>query len=149
YAVSTGDSCSPAPCPDWLLHAYTVTKGPAAPRATRFVPLAPARILDTQTGLGARLARVRGDGAITFRVIGRAGVPASRVAAVVLDVSAIAPSGAGHLTVFAAGRPRPQAEMADFTAGRSATGLVTVPVINGRVAVYNGSPGTVDVSADV
>jgi hypothetical protein len=149
YDIAPGDSCSPAPCSDWLLNAYTVTKGPAAPPATRFVPLTPVRILDTQTGLDARRARVPAHETVTFPVNGRAGVPASRVAAVVLDVSAVAPSRAGYLTVFAAGRPRPSAETAEFTAGRSTTGLVTVPVVNGRVAVYNGSLGSLDLSADV
>jgi hypothetical protein len=149
YDISAGDYCSPAPCSDWLLNAYTVTSAPAAPPATRFVPLTPARILDTQTGLGTRRARVPAHATVTFPVTGRAGVPSSRVGAVVLDVSAVAPSRAGYLTVFAAGRSRPPAETTAFQAGRSMTGLVTIPVVNGRVAVYNGSPGTVDLTADV
>lgn len=149
YDVSEGDSCSPAPCSDWLLNAYTVRKGPAASPATRFVPLAPERILDTQTGLGAPAAHVPAHKALTFPVSGRAGVPTAKVAAVVLDVSAIAPSRTGSLTVFAAGRKRPPDATTDFTAGRSATGLVTVPVVNGRVSVYNGSPGSLNLTADV
>ena len=149
YDIGAGDFCSPSPCSDWLLNAYKVTKGPAAPPATRFVPLSPARILDTQTGLGIRRARVPANGTVTFPVLGHADVPTSKVSAVALDVSAVAPSRAGHLTVFAAGRPRPVVRTAEFTAGRSMTGLVTVPVVNGRVAVYNGSAGTVDLTADV
>src|SRR5262249_3155335 len=66
-----------------------------------------------------------------------------------LDVTAVAPSRAGYLTVFPAAHRRPLAETAEFSAGRSTTGLVTVPVINGRVAVYNGSRGSVDLTADV
>lgn len=149
YDVGPGDFCSPAPCPDWLLNAYRVSSAPAAPPATRFVPLTPARILDTRFGLGARRAPVPAHATITFPVTGRAGVPASKVAAVVLDVSAVAPSRAGYLTVFAAGRARPLSQAAEFSSGRSATGLVTVPVVNGRVAVYNGSPGSLNVTADV
>jgi hypothetical protein len=149
YDIGAGDFCSPAPCSDWLLNAYTVRSSPASPPATRFVPLAPRRILDTGTGLDARKARIPAHGTIAFPVVGRRGVPASGVAAVVLDVSAVAPSRAGYLTVFADGHQRPPAETADFTAGRSVTGLVTVPVFNGRVAVYNGSPGSVDLTADI
>lgn len=149
YDISAGDFCSPPPCPDWLLNAYTVTKAPAAAPATRFVPLTPVRILSTQTGLGIKRARVPAHETVTFPVTGRAGVPTSRVAAVVLDVSAVAPSRTGYLTVYAAGRPRPPAETADFTAARPTTGLVTVPVVNGRVAVYNGSAGALDLTADV
>jgi hypothetical protein len=149
YDIGAGDYCSPAPCPDWLLNAYTVKQAPAAAPATRFVPLTPVRILDTQTGLAARRARVPAHATITFPVNGHGGVPTSGVAAVVLDVSAVAPSRTGYLTVFAAGRPQPLAETADFTAGRSTTGLATVPVVNGKVAVYNGSPGPADLTADV
>jgi hypothetical protein len=149
YDIAAGDFCSPAPCSDWLLNAYKVTRAPAPPPATRFVPLTPARVLDTQTGLAAKRARVPAHATVTFPVTGHAGVPTSRVAAVILDVSAVAPSSAGYLTVFAAGRARPPAQMAEFTAGRSVTGLVSVPVVNGRVAVYNGSPGPVDLTADV
>lgn len=149
YDIGVGDSCSPAPCPDWLLNAYTVKRAPAAAPATRFVPLNPARILNTRTGLAARRARVPAHATVTFRVSGRAGVPASGAAAVVLDLSAVAPSRAGHLTVFAAGRSRSSAETVDFTAGRSMTGLATVPVAGGKVAVYNGSPGSVDLTADI
>jgi len=149
YDISAGDYCSPAPCSDWLLNAYKVERGPKLTAGTRFVPLVPARILTTRTGLGARRAAVPAHGTITFPVTGRAGVPASGVAAVVLDVSAVAPSRTGYLTVFAAGRSRPSAQTADFTAGRSATGLVTVPVVDGRVAVYNGSSGPVNLTADV
>lgn len=149
YDIGAGDFCSPPPCSDWLLNAYTVTKAPAAPPATRFVALTPTRILDTQTGLAVRRARVPAHATVTFPVDGRAGVPASRVASVVLDVSAVAPSRAGSLTVFAAGRARPPDAAIDFAAGRSMTGLVTVPVVNGRVAVYNGSPGALDLTADI
>jgi hypothetical protein len=149
YDIAAGDLCSPSPCSDWLLNAYRITKAPAPPPATRFVPLTPERVLDTQTALAARRARVPAHGTITFPVTGRAGVPASQVAAVVFDVSAVAPSRAGYLTVYAAGTARPLTQAVEFAAGRSMTGLVTVPVVNGRVAVYNGSPGSLDLTADV
>jgi hypothetical protein len=141
YDVSTGDFCSPAPCSDWLLNAYKVTAGPPAPPATRFVPLTPARVLTTP--------RVPAHGTVTFPVTGRAGVPAAHVVAVVLDVSAVTPAKSGFLTVFAAQHTRPPAETVAFTAGRSMTGLVTVPVVNGKVSAYNGSPGSAGLTADV
>jgi len=149
YDVSLGDSCSPAPCSDWLLNAYTVTKAPTPPTPTRFVPLTPARILDSQTGVDVRRGRVPAHRTVTFPVTGHAGVPTSGVAAVVLDVSALSPSRAGYLTVYPGGRARPPAETVNFIARRAATGLVTVPVVNGRVAVYNGSAGPVGLTADV
>ncbi len=149
YDVTTGDSCSPGPCPDWLINAYKVTAGPKPPPATRFVPVTPARVMNTSTGFGIRRGAVPAHRTVTFAVAGRGGVPSTGVAAVLLDVSAVGPSRAGFVTAFPAGAIRPRAQTADFTAGRSATGLVAVPAGRGRVAVYNGSPGTVNLTADV
>ena len=78
YDISAGDFCSPAPCSDWLLNAYTVRRSLPSPPATRFVPLTPRRILDTRTGLGIRRARVPAHRTITFPVTGRARVPGFR-----------------------------------------------------------------------
>jgi hypothetical protein len=140
YDVSPGGSCSPPPCPGDLLQAYTVTKAPAPVPATRFVPLTAKRVLQ---------ASVKAHGTLTFPVTGRAGVPAANVDAVTLDVSAVSPSRPGFLTVFAAKSKRPPAETVAFSTGKSMTGLVTVPVVGGKVSVYNGSPGKLSLTADV
>lgn len=140
YDVTSGGSCSPPPCSGDLVHAYTVTKAPAPAPATKFVPLTARRI---------EQASVKAHGTLTFPVTGHADVPAAGVATVTLDVSAVSPSSPGSLTVFAAGSKRPPAETVDFSAGKSMTGLVTVPVVGGRVSVYNGSPAKVSLTADV
>ncbi len=140
YDVSTGGSCSPGPCPGTLLKAYTVTKAPSPPPAAQFVPVAPKRVLTTQ---------VKAHATDTFQVGGRAGVPAAHLAAVTLDVTASNPAKTGFLTVFPAKRARPSAQMVEFKAGQSMTGLVTVPVVGGKASVYNGSAGGAKVTADV
>ncbi len=96
------------------------TGAPAVP-AGGFHPVSPTRILDTRLGLGIANGPVRtGDGRSTsantaasqdaianheLKVTGVAGIPATGVSAVLLNVTAVDPPGAGYLTVF----PRPPA----------------------------------------
>jgi len=64
-------------------------------------------------------------------------------------VTVTAPSASGYLTVYPDGQARPIVSNLNFTSGRTIPNLVAVPVINGMVVFYNGSPGTVHVLADL
>ncbi len=90
-----------------------------APPAADFHPVAPARVLDTRNGIGITEGPVRaGDGSLDhttadlrlaerrnheFRVTGVGGVPDTGVAAVLLNVTAVAPTAGGFISVA----PRP------------------------------------------
>ncbi|OKJ14078.1 hypothetical protein AMK19_10885 [Kitasatospora sp. CB01950] len=52
------------------------------------------------------------------------------------------------MTVHPDGQPAPGTSNLNFTAGRTVSNLVTVPVVNGKVDLRNSS-GTVDLLADV
>jgi hypothetical protein len=82
-------------------------------------------------------------------VDGAGGVPATGVTAVNLDVIVRNPSKTGALTAFADGTTRPAASQLAFNAGQTTAGLISVPVVNGKVDLYNGSSGPVDLTADV
>ena len=62
-----------------------------------------SRLLDTRAGLGAPKAALVGHGTLTLQVAGRGGVPATAVAAVVLNVTVLSPSQNGYLTGYATG----------------------------------------------
>jgi hypothetical protein len=109
----------------------------------------PARILDTRTGLGAPEAQLGAHKTLQLTVDGAGGVPATGVTAVDLSVIVPKPSRTGALTAFADGAPRPAASQLAFVAGQTTAGLITVPVVNGKVDLYNGSSGPVDLTADV
>lgn len=66
---------------------------------------------------------------------------------VVLNVTVTNSTG-GVLTVFPDGQAVPTASNLNFVAGQTVANLVTVPVIDGRVAFHNLA-GTVDVVADL
>ena len=118
--------------------------------AGAFGSLAPSRLLDTRTGVGAAQAAVGAHGIVHLQVTGRGGVPASGVSAVVLNVTVTAPSGAGFVTVYADGTALPGASNLNFVPGQTVPNLVIAPVgADGKVDLYNGSNGTVQLIADV
>jgi hypothetical protein len=112
-------------------------------------PLAPARLLDTRTGTGAAKAAVAGQHSVTLTVTGHGGVPAG-AAAVVLNVTATAPTAAGYVTVWGDGGTRPATSNLNFLKGQTVPNLVIAPVgADGKVDLFNGSGGTLALIADV
>jgi len=114
-----------------------------------FQPLTPARLLDTRTGIGGVATRLAGGQTIDVQVVGRAGVPASGVAAVILNATVTNPSQFSYLTVYPTGIARPVASNMNFVAGQTLASLTVVGVgSGGRVSVFNAA-GSTDVILDV
>lgn len=122
--------------------------------STAYVPVDPVRLMDTRNGTGGvAKATVSGGRWVDLVVRGRAGVPAD-AAAVVLNVTGVAPSAATNIRVF----PTPAASEAqgpptssslNLVPGRAQPNLVTVKVGDGgRVRFWNQS-GTVNLVADL
>jgi uncharacterized protein (DUF1501 family) len=116
--------------------------------ASRFVPLSPSRVLDTRDGTGAPRRRL-GRGAMALALAGRGGVPSSGASAVLLNVTAVAPSDGTYVTVFPSGLERPVASNLNAVAGQVVPNMVIARLgPDGAAAIYNNS-GTVDLVADV
>ncbi|MFE1380251.1 hypothetical protein ACFW6S_15045 [Streptomyces sp. NPDC058740] len=113
-----------------------------------FKPVTPTRLMDTRSGLGVRQGKVGPGGVVTLQVTGRAGIPTTGVTAVVLNVTATAPTAGGFVSVYPDGTTRTSASNLNFTAGQTIPNLVVVPVVNGKVSFYNRA-GSVDLLADV
>ena len=118
--------------------------GGGAASASRYHPVVPGRILDTRTstpiGAGATL---------DLPVLNRAGVPASGVSAVVVNLTVTTPSAAGFLTVFPTGAARPPTSSLNFAAGATVPNLVVAGVgAGGSISIFNHA-GTSHVIADV
>lgn len=114
-------------------------------------PLAPVRMMDTRDGTGGVTpTAIPGNSEIEFTVTGTAGVPTSTVQAVVLNVTVTEPTESGYLTVYPLGSARPDASNLNFLPGQSVPNQVVVKVgTDGKVKVFNGSPGTVHVIFDI
>src|SRR5262249_14936391 len=117
---------------------YYLSGTPTAPGT--FQSLSPSCLLDTRTGTGAPKGAVGAGKSVALKVTGKGGVPASGVGAVVLNVTATAPTGPGFITVYPAGATLPAASNLNFTAGQTIPNLVVARLgTNGSVTLFNGS----------
>ncbi|HEX3622261.1 MAG TPA: hypothetical protein VHT97_08105 [Acidimicrobiales bacterium] len=128
------------------LGAMVMVMPAQAATPSTYVPLPPARILDTRTTLTPFAAGTSRD----LTVAGAGGVPLTGATAVVLNVTATDAAGApSFLTVYPSGTTQPTASNLNFAPGPSVANLVTATLgSNGAVTLYNNQ-GTVDVVVDV
>ena len=130
------------------LPSAAITPSASMPRT--FVPLTPARVLDTRSG--AKVGNAAGTGTpLTLQVAGSGGVPASGVGAVALNVTVVdgvnPTIGGGYVTVYPCGTI-PDASNLNFTTGQTIPNSVIAPVsASGTVCFY--VYGTAHLLADV
>ncbi len=120
-----------------------------------FTPVGPARVVDTRVGFATIDGVDAGGGTVgaaavtTFRVTGRAGVPATGVGAVAINVTAINQTLLTHLTVYPAGTPRPTASVLNPKPGLVASNLVIAKVSPaGEISIFN-LQGSLDLIVDI
>jgi len=107
------------------------------------VSVTPARIADSRVNQQIPGAVPALD-TVTVQVTGQGGVPASDVAAAVLNVTVVSPQNAGYLTVWPSGIDRTPNSNLNFQAGQNIPNTVIVPVgADGKIQLFNGSWGTV------
>ena len=126
------------------------------PSSSELTYVAPARLLDTrpgqQTGDGtfAGGGPIASGGHLDLKILGRSGVPASGVGAVILNITATNTHNVGYVTAWPTGAPQPTTSNLNFRAGQTIANLAIAKIgSDGDVSLYNGSGGTIDVVADV
>ena len=120
---------------------------PAAP--SYYMPLTPARVLDTRVGTGGNIFPLQTGVFTEVDVTGVGGVPDGGVTAVVMNVTATNTTSSGFITAWPSGTPQPLASNVNFLPGQTVPNLVTVKVgPNGKVNLFNSS-GSTDVLADI
>jgi hypothetical protein len=130
--------------------AVTAARLTAADTAgSYFTPVAPTRILDTRSGLGAPATPVRAHQSITVHVTGTAGVPTTATAAI-LNLTETNPTSTGYVTAYPTGTPITRASSLNFAAKQTVANLSVVPLgSNGEINLYNGTGGTINLIADI
>ncbi|MBP0449736.1 hypothetical protein J5Y04_09245 [Kitasatospora sp. RG8] len=132
------------------VHLVADLAGYYSPQGSLFHAQGPTRLLDTRLAIGVPSTQaVSPWGTVDLPVTGVAGVPASGVTAVTMNVTVTDPTGGGHLTVYPHGGAAPDSSNINWTAGQTIPNLVTVPVKDGKVSFYNASGGTVNLIADL
>jgi hypothetical protein len=114
--------------------------GPATGSLT---PVRPVRILDTTSTLGGHKAPLAAGETMNLQVLGANGIPGAGVSAVLVNVTAVAPSTGGYLTLFPTGATRPTASTLSFAASQTVANSALVRVgSNGRISIYNNNGNT-------
>ena len=99
--------------------------------------VAPTRLLDTRTGVGAPLGALGVGGEVALQVVGQGGVPAA-AQAVVLNVTATNATADTYITSYPSGSARPNASSLNVSAGRTAANLVLAKLgPDGAVRLFN------------
>ncbi|MFI5735422.1 fibronectin type III domain-containing protein [Kribbella sp. NPDC051587] len=130
------------------IHGYTLAG--AAAQAGAYRAVAAARIVDSGVGTGIPRAAVKPNAAVTVQVTGRAGIPSTGLATVLLNVVAAGGSTNGSITTYPGGGARPRTPNVYYSARQTVANLVSVPVgIGGKVTFFNGSAGTVQLIANI
>jgi hypothetical protein len=114
---------------------------------TTFHAAGPARMLDTRYGIGAPApGPLTATGQLSLDL--NDGNVLAHAKAVVLNVTVAGSTGAGVLTVWPDGQPRPTSSNLNWTKGQIIANLVTVPVVDGKVD-FHVNYGSTDVIADL
>jgi hypothetical protein len=114
-----------------------------APAAGGYGPVTPTRLLDTRTSVGGHLGALGPQQSLTLKVAGRGGIPSSGAGAVAVNLTVARPTTGGFLTAYPSGTSLPPTSSLNFTAGRTLSNTVLVPVgADGSVTIYNSSGST-------
>ena len=113
------------------------------------VAVTPSRIADSRLGLQIP-GPVPAQGTAVVPVTGRGGIPRQGAAAVIATVTVDGPQSGGYVTVWPSGTGMPGTSNLNFLAGRTIASTVVVRLdSDGKIQLFNGSPGTVQLIVDV
>ena len=127
----------------------------AAPPASSYTALSPGRIMDTRAsgvtvdGVAMATGALAPNSVRTLHITGRAGVPASGVDAVVLNVTAVDQTLPTFITVWPSGIAQPGTSNLNPTPGIVAPNLVIAKVGSGGNIDFYNSTGSVNLIADI
>jgi SpoIID/LytB domain protein len=122
---------------------------PADGTTGQFASTQPARLLDTRTSLGGHPTSMAPGETYPLQVLGRGGVPTSGVSAVVLNVTAIAPTRSTYVTVWPAGVGQPSTSNLNAAPGAVVPNLVIVAVGSGGLVDLYNNLGSTGLAVDV
>jgi hypothetical protein len=135
--------------------AHSSASVPAGGRAADVVPVEAVRVLGTRKAVGVaercRLQQDRWNGdshRLYVKVTGQGGVPETGVAAVAVQVVAMASNANSSVKIWAPGQSKSQT-VANVPMNKDASGTAVVPVASDGTIVLATSAGATDVAVDV
>lgn len=131
--------CAPTPA------VAAVTRTPAG----NYHLATPTRVVDTRTGLGAAPGTLDPGEQVKVKVAGAAGIPATGVQAVVVNLGAVDAKSWGWLVAYPSGQARPATSSLNFRTGWTGSVTATVPVgADGTITVAGGA-GSAQLLVDI
>ena len=125
----------------------------AFPPETTYVPINPARLIDTRADHTTSDGAQQGGGVVgpasvtTLQITGRAGIPGDATA-VVVNLTVTEPTAAGYATVYPCGTQPPTASNLNYVSGETVPNLVVAKIgANGAICIF--SQQTTQLVADV
>ena|GEM_PF-4283530 len=112
------------------------------------MPLNPARLADTRSGLSVPQAKVASGGTVTIQASNQWGVPPD-ASAIYVNITVLSPPANGYLRIFAADAPAPTTNALDFDNSTMAQSLAVPLSADGRFTVLVGAGGPVDLIFDL
>jgi|GEM_PF-4055847 len=112
----------------------------AAQAAGSYHPVTPRRFVDTRHAVGAHPLTAGASESVA--VTGVAGVPATGVSAVAVNLITVGSTANGYLTAYPDGQSRPRSASLSVAAGRVVANQVFVGVGNGRIGLFNAAGTT-------
>ncbi|MEO7262870.1 MAG: hypothetical protein ABI047_16690 [Jatrophihabitantaceae bacterium] len=113
-----------------------------------FVPLNPARLADTRSGLSVPQAKVASGGTVTVQAAGQLGIPGD-ASALYVNITVLSPPANGYLRAYAAGSSVPTTNALDFDNSTMAQSVAVPVSADGRFTVLVGAGGPVDLIIDL
>jgi alpha-tubulin suppressor-like RCC1 family protein len=137
-----------------IIGAYIISRSFAATGVVmtgaegEYTAVTPARVLDTRNGTGG-LQPLAANTEQALKLTANAGLPATNVSSVVVNLSAVSPQADGFITIWPSDQPKPATSSINYKAGKSITNQVTVKVgADGKIKMLS-NVGNLNVVIDV
>lgn len=123
-----------------LVWNQVIDPAQAVTPASYYQPVPQIRALDTRNGTGGTTGPLAAQRTVRLKIAGANGVPATKVAAVAVNVTVVAPSGPGHIIVWPDNTPRPVSSAVNYVSGTTIANYLITPVgSNGYINLYNSN----------
>lgn len=136
----------------WLLPAVNRVETSVTSSTAGIIAISPVRVMETRPEkgiIGGHSGPFAAGEVYTLPILGQGGVPAFGVSAILANLTIVATTGGGYVTVWASGQPRPAASNINFSPNQVIANTFLVPVgADGAIQIYS-YPAGINILIDI